>query len=268
MNRVLVALGGLWLAPAALFGQATSADTTFFAVQVDFDRSIFVLREPFQLRSPWLGKPRQSPEATVAEWDRRVAARLEADRVDRSSNQLLAQLYGRMAFATADTTGQGTERRGLLGIDQRYADLSIDAQARFEIRTDRLKNLKCTTAEALRPDSGCRATFKAPRLDTEFSALAGGVLGQRVHINVDWDTQRELDATNTIQVFYQGLDDEIQEHWTTQHLRAARSNESFVERRVVEREALGFDCRLEQEEGRVGGQLRVKPGERISRIAG
>ncbi|MEE8061938.1 MAG: cell surface protein SprA, partial [Gemmatimonadales bacterium] len=87
--------------------------------------------------------------------------------------------------------------------------MSIDIQTRFELRTDRLKNLKCTTAEALRPDSGCRAKFKAPRLDTEFSALAGGVLGQRVHINADWDTQRELSATNTIQVFYQGLDDEI-----------------------------------------------------------
>ena len=209
MTRVLVALGGLLLVPAVLLGQDTVSDSVYFGLHVDFDRSIFELREPAQLRSPWLGRPMQSPDASLAAWDLRVTARIEEGREIRSNNQLLSQLYGRLAFARADTTSLGREQRGLLGIDERYADLSIDAQARFEIRTDRLKNLTCTTAEALRPDSGCRASFKAPRLDTEFSALAGGVLGQRVHINVDWDTQRELSATNTIQVFYQGLDDEI-----------------------------------------------------------
>ena len=64
-----------------------------------------------ELRSPWL-----------------LAATTE-----RAHRQLLTELYGGRAFAVTDTTATGQERRGLLGIDERYADLSIDAQARFEI---------------------------------------------------------------------------------------------------------------------------------------
>ena len=37
----------------------------------------------------------------------------------------------------------------------------------------------------------------------------GGALGDRVHVNVDYDTQREFTANNNINVYYQGLEDEI-----------------------------------------------------------
>ncbi len=209
MTRLLVTLCGLCLIPASLVGQGAPSDTVRFGVRLVMDRSIFLLDSPRALRSPWLGTPRQSPERAGQAWVERVNAQLQRDREGRANNQLLSQLYGRMAFATVDSAGQAAGRRGLLGIDTRYADLSLDAQARFQIRTDRLKNERCTTAEALDPNSGCVAKFKPPRLDTEFSALAGGVIAERVHINVDWDSQRELGATNTIQVFYQGLEDEI-----------------------------------------------------------
>ncbi len=121
--------------------------------------------------------------------------------------QRLLVIYGRDPMTPIDV--DQAEDGGLLGIDESIADLDLEATARFEIRTDRLKNERCTAFEALDPNSGCRAKFKAPRLENEFNVLAGGVLGRRVNINVDWDTQRELDASNTIQVFYQGLDDEI-----------------------------------------------------------
>ena len=38
---------------------------------------------------------------------------------------------------------------------------------------------------------------------------SGGTIGQRVHINVDYDTERDFTANNNIQVYYQGLEDEI-----------------------------------------------------------
>ena len=209
MTRLLVTLCSLCLIPAALAGQGTQPDTVGIGVRVAVDSSIFVLEEPRALRSPWLGTPRRSPDQAGQAWVEGVRARLLRDRVVRANAQLLVQLYGRMAFAVADSADLAAGRRGLLGIDPRYADLSLDAQARFELRTDRRKNERCTTSEALRADSGCRAKFKAPRLSTEFSALAGGVIAERVHINVDWDSQRELNASNTVQVFYQGLEDEI-----------------------------------------------------------
>jgi len=209
VTRLLVTLLTLCLVPVAVTAQGTQRPDTLIGVRTPLDASRFQLREPRVLRSPWMGTPRLPPSATAERWLARVDARLEEDRVARANVQLLSNLYGHRAFAAADSTDTGQERRGLLGLDPRYADLSLDAQARFEIRTDRLKNLTCTTAEVLLPNSGCRAKFKAPRLDTEFTALAGGVLAQRVHINVDWDSQREVNATNTIQVYYQGLEDEI-----------------------------------------------------------
>jgi len=208
VTRLLVILCSLCLIPATLVGQGAQPDTVYFGVRKVMDRSMFILAEPRELRSPWLGMSLSPAQAGQA-WAERVSARLQREQVVRANTQLLSQLYGRMAFAVADSADRAAGRRGVLGIDPRYADLSLDAQARFELRTDRLKNERCTTAEALRADSGCRAKFKAPRLDTEFSALAGGVIAERVHINVDWDSQRELNASNTIQVFYQGLEDEI-----------------------------------------------------------
>ncbi len=38
---------------------------------------------------------------------------------------------------------------------------------------------------------------------------SGGVVGQRVHLNVDYDSKREFEASNNIQVYYQGMEDEI-----------------------------------------------------------
>jgi hypothetical protein len=109
----------------------------------------------------------------------------------------------------AETQADAPERRGLLGLSERYADLDLEGEARLEIRTDRLRNERCTSAALLDPNSGCRGSFKAPRIDNEFSILAGGLIGRRFHVDVDYDSQREFDANNNIRVYYQGLQDEI-----------------------------------------------------------
>src|SRR6185369_15464503 len=36
----------------------------------------------------------------------------------------------------------------------------------------------------------------------------GGLIGRRLHINVDYDNKRDFHANNDIRVFYQGLQDE------------------------------------------------------------
>ena len=101
------------------------------------------------------------------------------------------------------------ERRGLLGLSRRYADLDIDGHARIEIRTERLKNLRCTPAQFLDLNSGCRGGFKTPRLDTYLALRAGGLIGRRLHVDVDYDTERDFTARNNIQLYYEGLEDEI-----------------------------------------------------------
>jgi hypothetical protein len=91
----------------------------------------------------------------------------------------------------------------------RYADLGMVVNARFEMRFDRLQNLRCTAADASRLDTSCRADFPPPRIEPQFDIRSGGVVGERIHINVDYDTEREFEASNNIQVYYQGLEDEM-----------------------------------------------------------
>ena len=119
-------------------------------------------------------------------------------------------LYG----AQAREEGPGEEGvpqpgRGILGLSKKYADLALDGQVRFELRTDRLRNERCGPALLLDPNSGCRGGFKPPRLDNQVNVRSGGVLGRRVHVAVDYDTERDFSANNNIQVYYEGLEDEI-----------------------------------------------------------
>jgi hypothetical protein len=100
-------------------------------------------------------------------------------------------------------------RRNPLGLPSKYADLSLDGQARLEIRTDRVREERCSPILALEPNSGCRGKFKAPSLDDQVNIRSNGVLGQRIHVNVDFDAQRDYGGNNNVQIYYEGLQDEI-----------------------------------------------------------
>jgi hypothetical protein len=97
----------------------------------------------------------------------------------------------------------------VLGLSKKYADLALDGQVRLELRTERLRNERCSPVLLLDPNSGCRGNFKAPSLDNQSTLRSSGVISQRVHINVDYDSERDFSANNNIQVYYQGLEDEI-----------------------------------------------------------
>ncbi len=92
---------------------------------------------------------------------------------------------------------------------QRYADLGMQVNARFELRFDRLRNLRCQPAEFGVLASGCNSAAAPPQLNPQFQVRTGGIIGQRVHLDVDYDSQREFDASNNIKVYYQGLEDEV-----------------------------------------------------------
>lgn len=90
-----------------------------------------------------------------------------------------------------------------------YADLGLDVRARLEMKFDRLRNARCTVAQISDPASGCQGGFPTPSFGEQFRVRAGGIVSQRVHVNVDFDSEREFSANNTINVYYQGLEDEI-----------------------------------------------------------
>jgi hypothetical protein len=115
-----------------------------------------------------------------------------------------------VAEETPDTIPTIAQPNGnILGVSKKYADLALDGQVRFELRTDRLRNERCGPALLLDPNSGCRGGFKAPRLDNQVNVRSSGILGRRVHVAVDYDTERDFSANNNVQVYYEGLEDEI-----------------------------------------------------------
>ncbi|MGH7463542.1 MAG: hypothetical protein ACREK1_00115, partial [Longimicrobiales bacterium] len=56
----------------------------------------------------------------------------------------------------------------------------------------------------------CRpGMFPELKPDIEFTIRAGGTVSERVHVDIDYDQTREFDAANNINVYYQGLRDEV-----------------------------------------------------------
>ncbi len=165
-----------------------------------FDLPRFQFDTPDAVRAPWLGAPR-----SLVAFDSAMSSALDSARRVRAGTLRAFAIYGRGA---ADSTA-APERPSLLGIDRKYADLAIDGQASLDIRTERVKNERCTAFELQDPNSNCGGRIRAPRLDNFIDVRAAGLLGQRVHVTVDFQSQRDFSANNLIQVYYEGLQDEI-----------------------------------------------------------
>ena len=157
-----------------------------------------------------MGSPRSTSALRLAAFDSTLSEVLAQDRTRRAAGLRLATLYG-APIVPVDSLQPGlpAERRNPLGLPSKYADLTLDGQARLEIRTDRVREERCTPALSVDPSSGCRGSFRTPSLDNQVSIRSTGVLGQRVHVNVDFDTEREYTSNNEVQIFYEGLQDEI-----------------------------------------------------------
>jgi len=163
-----------------------------------------------------LAWPRRTPSELAERWADSTRAHVAAREQARRRAFILGDTS---AYAVAPagagipvpTLAEGPEEGAQRGVQLlgQYADLGIQLNALLEMRFDRLRNLRCTAGDAASLGSSCRGGFNPPRVDPQFSVRTGGVVGERVHVNVDYDTQREFDASNNIQVFYQGLEDEI-----------------------------------------------------------
>ncbi len=88
------------------------------------------------------------------------------------------------------------------------ADLGINLTSRLESKLSRTRNLRCTAAQLTIIGNNCTGSLQ-PTFDYQFDLRTGGVIANRVHLNVDYNSQREFDASNNISVFYQGKTDEL-----------------------------------------------------------
>jgi hypothetical protein len=204
--RRLIALGCLVALPQVLFAQG---DTSAVGIRAHFPVAPFVLRTPAALRATWLGAPRLTPGQLAIAWDSAATVAVDSARRERDVGLRLANIYGTPPTTIAAGDETTVRRRGLLGLNQDVADLNIEGQARLELRTERLRNERCSPLVLLDRNSGCRGSFTPPRLDAQINIRSGGTIGRRVHVNVDYDDQRDFSANNNVQVYYLGLEDEI-----------------------------------------------------------
>ncbi len=174
-----------------------------------------------------------TPQQVVQRWADETRALIERNRLFRRRRRLLAAL-GRSPTVAAvpapavqpgDTTAVVPPGFQVLA---QYADLNIELDARLESRLDRLRNLNCTAADISNPASGCQGGFPTPELDQQFALRAGGVIADRLHVSVDFDSQREFSANNRINVWYQGLEDDILRRVEVGNLDAQLPTSRFI----------------------------------------
>ena len=163
----------------------------------------------FSLTRPRLALDRPSFESWVGAWGSAVALKFAVVKPDTlapraapadTQIQFLPPLPVKLTKAATDTVG------GPDGILARYGDLGMQLTGRAEMggAWNRYKpcdpGLQTTCNPSLMPQI---------RPDVRFGVLLGGTISERVHVSVDYDQTREFDAANNINVFYQGLEDEI-----------------------------------------------------------
>ncbi|MEE9133100.1 MAG: hypothetical protein V3U13_06025 [Gemmatimonadota bacterium] len=87
-----------------------------------------------------------------------------------------------------------------------YADLGMAIQGRVELGGGWNRFRPCNVTLVLNCDPSLVPTLKP---DIQFGARVGGTVQDRIHVFVDYDNTREFDAANNINIYYQGLEDEI-----------------------------------------------------------
>jgi hypothetical protein len=89
-----------------------------------------------------------------------------------------------------------------------YADLGLQLDGRLEFRGEKNVSALCSSNLFFDPSANCRSAFE-PVVDFQFAAKSGGTVADRVHVNLDYDTQREFDASNNISIYYEGKGREL-----------------------------------------------------------
>ena len=149
---------------------------------------------------------RRAAAAATARAERRVQEQW------RASIQAALREQGRPGGAAAPsalaTRADTTLRRQAVDLFGQYADLGLAMNGRLESKMSRSRNERCISSQFFTLASQCTGTFE-PTFDFQFDVRTGGVVADRVHLNVDYDSKREFDASNNIQVYYQGKGDEI-----------------------------------------------------------
>ncbi|HZK79205.1 MAG TPA: cell surface protein SprA, partial [Gemmatimonadaceae bacterium] len=150
-------------------------------------------------------------------------AQIEAARAtafQQNMRSIIQAVWGQVAastFATAEkppsfaveppdkTQRKVTAKAG--DIIAEHSDLTLQLNARMELRAEKNQNERCAVG-SVQQVFDCQSNF-LPITDFQFNARSGGIVTDRVHVDVDYDTQREFDGSNNISVNYEGKPNEV-----------------------------------------------------------
>ncbi|HMI55700.1 MAG TPA: cell surface protein SprA, partial [Gemmatimonadaceae bacterium] len=155
---------------------------------------------------------------------RRAQAQIEAARAtafQQNMRTILEAVWGQVATSNFATSTPAPSYPGELPpkpkttvtpkplpILGEYADLGLQLDGRLEFRGEKNQSALCSSIFFFDPVANCRSAFE-PLVDFQFAAKSGGIVADRVHINLDYDTQREFDASNNISIYYEGKGSEF-----------------------------------------------------------
>ena len=154
--------------------------------------------------SPWFRPAALGPPGPASTSPLRPGAVL-AGRITRASPEEEAPDEGPVGFLPElPTDPEAAIIPGAGPIEFRNLDARIRGRAEFGGDWTRFR--PCDAGIQL----GCQPSL-LPRLvpELQFGVQMGGTISDRIVVNVDYDQTREFSATNNINVFYQGVEDEI-----------------------------------------------------------
>ena len=155
---------------------------------------------------------------------RQAQAQIEAARAtafQQNMRTIMEAVWGQVATSNFATSAQPAAYPGELPLKPKptvvpkpvpilgeYADLGLQLDGRLEFRGEKNQSAVCSSSVPFNPVADCRNFFE-PQVDFQFAAKSGGIVADRVHVNLDYDTQREFDASNNISIYYEGKGSEF-----------------------------------------------------------
>ena len=129
--------------------------------------------------------------------------RAPADTIRLPGDTIRRRPPGDSARAPTDTAGN------LAGaFPPGFEKLDLRLNSRLEAKGERVTNDRCGSSQLFATAFRCTGTFQ-PAFDFQFNLVTRGTVADRIHVDVDYDTQREFDASNNISIRYEGKESEL-----------------------------------------------------------
>jgi len=148
--------------------------------------------------------------------------RVPRDTTRQPGDTIRPRLPGDSARAKTDSAGNlsGSLPPGFEKLDLRLA-------SRLEAKGEQVKNDRCGSIQLFTSGFSCQGAFQ-PAFNFQFNLLTRGTVADRVHVDVDYDTQREFDASNKISIRYEGKGEEFLQRLEVGNVSFAPPTSRFI----------------------------------------